>query len=417
MGDSDIRARIEEANTEALRRMLSAQPVLVDVMPLSAFDPSVTGLSLTHSGPPVTWARMSGAQRGAVYAAASYEGWAASREETDVLAASGRIRFIPNHALRGVGPMAGVVSPSMHVWVVQDKVTGKCSYSSTEYDAFFGAYDDEALDELRRWNRIIYPAIGRALRSMGGLELKPLMTQALTMGDELHSRQVAASALLAKRLAAAIVRTSSVEDAAATLTELAENELTFLPVSMAACKVTLLAAEGIPYCTVVTAMARNGTDFGIRVSSLGDRWFVAPAPDVQGVFFPGYGPGDAGPDIGDSAITETNGLGAFAAAAAPAIAGLVGSSPSELIAYSREMRAITVGTNPNFGIPQLDFEGTATGIDLRKVVQTGIAPIIDTASAHKDPGHRIVGAGTSRAPLACFQAALEAWAKQYLHQA
>lgn len=401
--------RIEQANKEALDRMLAVQPVLVDVKKLSQLRPNITGRTLTHSGPPITWDRMCGAQKGAVTAACIFEGWAKDAETVEALAASGMIKFIPNHELDGVGPMGGVISPNMHVFVVEDVKTGRTAYSSIEYDSFFGAYDNEAVEELNNYNNIYYPAIKRALKEMGGLNLKPLMTQALCMGDELHSRQVAASSLFAKALSSYIVKTSSVEDASMTLAELAKNELTFLPLSMAASKVTTMAAQGVPYSTIVTTMSRNGIEFGIRVSSLDGEWYTAPSPLVDSVYFPGYNKSDAGFDIGDSAITETNGLGGFVFAAAPAITGLVNATPQQLVEYTLEMRKITVGRNPSFGIPVLGFEGTAYGIDIRKVVQTGIAPIIDTATAHKDPGHRIIGAGMTRAPLGCFEKAINAW--------
>ena len=405
----NIVEKIEQANRKVLDSMLAVQPILTDVKKLSELKSIVTGMTLTHSGPPITWERMSGSQRGAVVAACIFEGWAKDNEAAESLASSEMIKFIPNHELDGVGPMGGVMSPNMNVFVVEDAKTGQAAYSSIEYDSFFGAFDEEAIKELNDWNNIYYPAIKRALTEMGGIHLKPLMTQALAMGDELHSRQVAASSLFAKMLSPYIVKTSDMEDASMTLAELAKNELTFLPLAMAASKVTTMAGQGIPYSTVVTTMSRNGVEFGIRVSSLDGEWFTAPSPHVDGVYFPGYSKADAGSDVGDSAITETNGLGGFVFAAAPAITGLVNATPQQLVEFTLEMRKITIGRNPSFGIPVLGFEGTAYGIDIRKVVQTGIAPIIDTATAHKDPGHRIVGAGMTRAPLSCFEKALNAW--------
>jgi len=234
------------------------------------------------------------------------------------------------------------------------------------------------------------------------------------MGDELHSRQVAASALLAKKLAPAIVHTSPLSEAEHTLEELSVNELTFLPLSMAACKVTLMSVTSIPYSTIVTVISRNGTEMGIRVSGLGYQWFTAPSPKVASLFFPGYKDGDDGLDVGDSAITETSGLGAFAAIGAPAISGLVGARLEDLQTYHNAMKSITTGLNPGLPIPQLDFEGTLLGIDIRKVVQMGITPILDTATAHREPGHRIIGAGIVRTPLEMFEKALKAWSEKYL---
>lgn len=409
----NLKTRVEEANKEVLDRMLNSQPILIDVMKLKEFNPSISGMTLTHSGPPVKFEDMSGAQTGAVIAACIYEKWAKNESEAISLAKSGKIKFIPNHDVNGVGPMGGVLSPNMNVFVVEDRKTKLRAYSSIEYDILFGAYDDEAIDEVKRWNDIYYPAIKNALLELKGIELKPLLTQALTMGDELHSRQVAASSLFAKTIAAMIASTNDKETAIKTLQELSSNELTFLPIAMAASKVTTMNVGHVPYSTIVTVMSRNGTEFGIKVSGLGNKWFTAPAPVIETMFFPGFSQDDAGFDVGDSAITETNGLGGFAFAAAPAISGLVNAKFDKLVDYTLEMRKICFGKNLSFGIPYLDFDGTAYGIDIRKVIQTNITPIIDTATAHKEPGHRIIGAGTTRAPFKCFEKAMEAWFNEY----
>jgi hypothetical protein len=409
MAPEVTRQRVEAANTAALASMLAVQPVWVGVGRLGELFPDLAPMTLTHAGPPVTWERMSGAQRGGVIAALLYEGWAKDPATAVQLAEDGRLSLVPNHDLGGVGPMAGVLSPSMHVFVVQDRVSGRRAYSSIEYDSLFGCWDERALDELRRWNDCFYPALGRALRPLGQVDLIQLMAQALMMGDELHSRQTASSALLLRALASTITSENPQSAATATLDELAGNELTFLPLAMAAAKLIASAAEGVPLSTIVTAMSRNGTDFGIRTSGTGSAWFTAPAPKVEGVYFPGYGPDDAGLDMGDSAITETVGLGAFAMAAAPGIAGLVGRSYRELVASSAEMSQITAGRNPALTLPQWDFAGVLLGIDVRRVVQTSVLPIIDTAMSHRDAGYRIIGAGVSRAPAACFTEALNTW--------
>ncbi|MFE8596278.1 YlbE family protein [Archangium violaceum] len=399
---------LTNANRQALERFLAAQPVLIDVVPLRTLDPSLTGRVLTHAGPPVRWPRMSGAQRGAAIAAILFEGWARNPAAAEQLAASGQVRFTPNHDHDGVGGMAGVLSPSMLVYVVRDRTSGKTTYSVHEYDALFGAYDAAALDELYRWNTLYMPVIGRAVRALGGLELKPVMSQAIQMGDDLHCRQTAASALLANQLAPAIVRTSTDALAAATLEVLAASPfLTFLPLAMGASKAALLAATGIAGSTVVTVMARNGTEVGIQVSRSGGRWFTAPAPPIDAVFFPGFGPEDASHDLGDSAITETGGLGAFAGAASPALAPEVGLTPDEFADVTAKMARITVGRHTGLVIPQLGY-GPPVGIDVTLVVKTRITPVIATAVAHREPGHRIIGLGLSRIPLACFQQAA-AW--------
>ncbi len=409
MNAENTRQRVDAANTAALKNMLAVQPMWADVMRLGELFPDLPPMTLTHSGPPVTWQRMSGAQRGAVIAAAQYEGWAGDPSAAAQLAEDGRINLVPNHHLGGVGPMAGVLSPSMHVFVVQDRSSGRQAYSSIEYDSLFGCFDEGAIHELRQWNDVFHPALRRALASHGPVDLIQLMAQALMMGDELHSRQTASSALLLRALAASITSENPQATAIATISELAGNELTFLPLAMAAAKLIARAAEGVPFSTIVTAMSRNGTEFGIRTSGTGSAWFTAPAPKIESVFFPGYSEADAGLDVGDSAITETVGLGAFAMAAAPGIAGLVGRSYGELVASTAEMAQITLGRNPSLAVPQWDQAGVLLGIDIRRVVQTTVLPIIDTATAHREPGHRIIGAGVSRAPGACFTAALNAW--------
>jgi hypothetical protein len=409
MHPDSTRQQVEAANATALERMLAVQPAWVDVIRLGELFPSLPPMTLTHAGPPVTWRCMSGAQRGGVIAALRYEGWAKDPATASQLAEDGRLNLVPNHDLGGVGPMAGVLSPSMHVFVVRDRVSGRRAYSSIEYDSWFGCWDERAIDELRQWNDCFYPALRQALRPLGEVDLIQLMAQALMMGDELHSRQTAASALLLRALASSITSENPQPTAIATLNELAANELTFLPLAMAAAKLIASAAEGVPLSTIVTAMSRNGTEFGIRTSGTGSSWFTAPAPRIEGVYFPGYSEADAGLDMGDSAITETVGLGAFAMAAAPGIAGLVGRSYGELVARSAEMSQITLGRNPVLAVPQWDLAGVLLGIDVRRVVQTGVLPIIDTATAHRDAGHRIIGAGVTRAPAACFIEALNNW--------
>jgi hypothetical protein len=249
---------------------------------------------------------------------------------------------------------------------------------------------------------------------MGGLPLKRIIARALQMGDELHNRPNAASSLFANAMAAPLVEAGVSKDALiSTLKHLAGHEFLFLALSMAAAKATADPARGVEYSTVVTAMARNGTEFGIQVSGLEGEWFTAAAPVVKGLFLPGYHAEDAGLDMGDSAITETVGWGGFVLGGAPGILSLVGGTPDEALAYSRAMRQITVTTSPEFRIPALGFEGTAVGIDIRKVAQTNILPIIDTALAHKEPGHPIIGAGLTRPPLDCFKKALLRFAEKY----
>ena len=411
----DIKTRIETANAEAFRRMVAADPVLVDVAPAGDVIPGLTDKMVLHSGPPVDWQRMSGAQKGAVIGMLLFEGWAKSKEEAVKLLEDGAITFEPNHHHQTVGPMAGTITRSMWVFVVENKAFGNRAYCrQVEGRQQFGDYSEDALQDLVRWRDIWAPALCAALRQMGGLSLKPIIARALQMGDELHNRPHAASSLFANAMAVPMIEAGIPKEALiSTLRYLAGHQLFFLGLSMAAAKATADPARGIEYSTVVTAMARNGTEFGIQVSGLEGEWFTALAPSVKGLFLPGYGEQDAGLDIGDSAITETVGWGGFVLGGAPGILSFVGGTPEEALSYSRDMQQITVSTSPEFLIPALGFEGTAVGIDVRKVIQTNILPIIDTAMAHKNPGHPIIGAGLVRPPLDCFKRALIRFAEKY----
>jgi hypothetical protein len=355
--------------------------------------------------------------QGAIVGAILHEGWATDAEGAAALAAAGEIAFAPCHQLGAVGPMAGVISPSMPVWLVVDRAHGNracCNLNEGLGKVLrFGANGPEVQDRLRWMRDVLAPALAAALEVSGGLELKPLIAQALHMGDEVHNRNVAASSLLLKRLVPALLRTDvAPAEIASAVDFIAGNDHFFLNLSMAACKAMLDAAAGVPGSSLVTVMARNGVDFGIRLSGTGDAWFTAPAPVVEGLLFPGYTSADAAPDLGDSAITETAGLGGFAMAASPAIVQFVGGSPQDAIASSLEMGHITLGRNGAFTLPALDFTGTPAGIDARKVVDSGIAPIINTGIAHKQAGIGQIGAGITRAPLACFAKAILALAEQ-----
>jgi hypothetical protein len=411
----DIKQRIEAANQEAVGRMIAADPVLVDIAPAGQVIPGLEDRMVLHSGPPINWEHMCGAQRGAVIGMVLFENWAGSVDEATRLLESGAIKLEPNHHHQAVGPMAGTITKSLPVWVVENKAFGNRAYCrNTEGRQQFGDYRPEALNGLRLWRDVWAPALRRGIRQMGGLPLKPMIAKALQMGDELHNRPVAASSLFANALSVAMVAADVPKDALlSTLQYTTGHELLFLGLSMAAGKATADPAVGLEYSTVVTAMARNGTEFGIRVSGLGEEWFTAPSPRVEGLYLPGYNEQDAGRDMGDSAITETVGWGGFVLAGATGILSLVGGTPEEALAYSREMREITVTAHPHFRTPILGFAGAPLGIDMRKVVQTGILPIIDTAMAHKDPGHPIIGAGLVRPPMDCFQKALIAFGRKY----
>jgi hypothetical protein len=411
----DIKLKIEKANEETVQRMISGLPVLIDIEPAGGVVPGMQDNMIMHSGPPIAWEDMCGAQKGAIIGGVLFEGWAKTSAEAEKMLDSGEFIIEPNHHHDTVGPMAGTITPSMPLWVVENKTFGNRAYCrQVEPKQQFGEFSEEALKGLELWRDVWAPTLREALKKMGGLELAPIITKALQMGDELHNRHTASSSLFANEMAKGIADAElPKKETMMTLGYITGHNLIFLGLAMASGKAIADAAHGIDYSTIVTAMARNGTEFGIRVSGLGENWFTAAAPVVDGLYLPGFTASDAGLDMGDSAITETVGWGAFVIGGAPGILSLVGGTPEEAIGYSKEMRNITITTHPTYRMPALGSIGTSMGIDIRKVVQTNITPIIDTAIAHKDPGYPIIGAGLVRAPLDCFKSALIAFGKNY----
>jgi hypothetical protein len=412
-----VGGRIATANAQAVERILAAQPTLVDVRPAGEVIEGVVGRMLLHSGPPIDWPAMCGPVQGAAIGACLFEGWAATPEDARRLLDTGAVALAPCHDHGAVGPMAGVLSPSMPVAIVENAAAGNRAFATLNEGLGkvlrFGAYDPSVLDRLRWFVTTLGPALATVLRAGGPIDLKALTAQALQMGDEGHNRNVAATSLFTRTIAPTAAASLRSDVAAEVLTFLRANDHFFLNFSMAACKSGLDAAAGIDGSTVVTAMSRNGVDFGIRLSGTGDAWFTAPVGVPDGLYFPGYGPDDANPDLGDSAITETFGIGGFAMAAAPAIVRFVGGTPADAIAFTRLMERITLARNSAYGLPSLGFSGTPTGIDARKVVETGIAPVINTGIAHRDAGVGQIGAGIARAPLACFELAVRAVARRF----
>jgi hypothetical protein len=361
---------------------------------------------------------MSGPLRGAVIGAAIFEGWADDTDSAAAMAAGGEIDFAPCHHHASVGPMAGVTSPSMAVYRVENAEHGNAAFSNLNegYGKVlrYGAYAPEVLAKLRWMNDVMAPMLATALAELGGIDMRSLIAEALHMGDDCHNRCKAASVLYAKILAPAIAGTADDRQVAAEVLQfLGDNALSVLNPVMAACKAMADAGHGVEGSTVVSAMARNGTDIGIRVSGMGEDWFTAPAPTPDGLYFSGFSAADANPDIGDSTITETAGIGAFAMAGAPAIVTFVSGTPRDALDATLEMYEITAGEHPHFTIPPLDFRGTPVGIDLRKVVELGITPRINTGIAHREAGIGQVGAGLVRPPIELFQEALVAYAERY----
>lgn len=410
---------IDQANTTAIDRMMSARPILKSVATARDVIPGMKDNLILHAGPPIEWARMSGPLQGAVIGAMLFEGLAGSEAEAASMVERGEIEFDSCHHHGAVGPMAGVTSASMKVYVVENAEHGNKSFSNLNegYGKVlrYGAYSDEVLKKLHWMNDVLGTALADALASSNGIDMRALIAEALHMGDEGHNRNKAGSLIYLKLLAPLISKT--MKDSAAmseVLQFIGDNALSVLNPVMASCKAMTDAAHGVEGSTIVTTMARNGTDFGIRVSGLGEReWFTAPAEIPVGLFFSGFSQADANPDIGDSAITETAGIGGFAMATAPAIVTFVGGTPKDAMNATLEMYEITFAESKFFTMPSLDFRGTPTGIDLRKVVELVITPRINTGIAHKNAGVGQVGAGLVRPPLKIFEDALMAFAEKY----
>lgn len=407
------REPIDAANARALARLVDGEPVLVDCRPAWEALP-LPARTVLHAGPPLAWATMCEPLRAAVLCAIRYEEWAVNDDAAERLVERGEVRLEPCHHHGAVGPMTGIITPSMPVFVVENRTHGNRACATINEGLGkvlrFGANDDAVLARLRWLATEAGPLLGAALRAAGGIDLRTMMAQALRMGDEMHQRNLAASALLVRALAAPLARVGGRHHAVARVAEfMGGNDQFFLNVAMAAAKALADPAGGVTDSTVVTAMARNGTEFGIRVSGFGDRWFTAPVTKPTGLYFPGFGPADANPDMGDSAIVETVGLGGVAMAASPAVARFVGAGGiAEALAATAEMREIVAGEHPHFRIPTLDERGSPVGFDVRLIVETGITPLINTGIAGRKAGTGQVGAGVARAPLVCFTQALEA---------
>ncbi len=409
---------IDQANADATERMIEARAVLVGLGKARDVIPGMRDNLLLHAGPPITCDLASGPLRGAITGAHIFEGKAHDEADAQALIKRGEIDLEPCHHHQTVGPMAGVTSPSMSVYIIENATHGNRAFSNLNegYGKVlrYGAFDEEVQQRLRWMEDVMAPVLKKAIEASGGIDVKALLSEALHMGDEGHNRNKAGSILYLKALAPHVARVSPDSDtASAVLQAIGDNALSVLNPVMAACKAMADAAHGIDGSTIVTAMARNGTDFGIRVSGLGERWFTAPAQIPKGLYFPGYGDDDANADIGDSTITETAGIGGFAMAAAPAIVTFVSGTSQDALHATMEMYEITYGEHKYFTIPPMDFRGTPTGIDLRKVIETGITPRVNTGIAHKEPGIGQIGAGLVRPPMVIFEEALVAFAEVY----
>jgi hypothetical protein len=411
-----VDADIERANDAAVARMKEAKPFVTGLGTAASLVGLERGTFL-HAGPPIAWDAMSGPLRGAIAGAAIYENLAADYADAERQAVSGAFTFIPCHERSAVGPMAGVVSPSMPMWVVENEAHGNRAYCTLNEGLGkvlrYGAYDAEVVDRLRWIERVLAPVMAAVLRGLDApLDLRAMTAQALQMGDEGHNRNRAGTSLLLRELLPALLTVDHPSaDVAAVARFISGNDHFYLNLTMPAGKATADAAAGIEGSTIVTAMARNGTEFGLRTSGTGDRWFTGPSGVIDGLYLPGYGAADANRDIGDSTITETIGLGGFAMAAAPAIVAFVGGDAEDALAATRSMYEICWSESPAYQIPALGFRGSPLGIDVREVVHTGVLPFVNTGIAHREPGIGQIGAGVVKPPMGAFVASVRALAE------
>jgi hypothetical protein len=411
---------IDEANKAVIGKIVGSAPFLVDVVPAKEKIKELNeGKVLLHAGPPIKWEEMTGPMQGSCIGASLFEGWAETAEEAEQMLVNGEVTFIPCHHVNAVGPMGGITSANMPVLVVENRSEGNEAYCIMNEGIGkvlrFGAYSEEVVTRLKWMQNVLGPTISRALKlTEDGLNLNVMIAKAITMGDEFHQRNIASSLIFLKEISPYIVQLDmDAKQLKEVIQFLADTDQFFLNIAMATSKAVLDGARKIEEGTVVTAMCRNGKEFGIRISGMGDQWFTAPVNTPQGLFFTGYTQDDANPDIGDSAITETFGVGGMAMIAAPGVTRFVGAGGfQDALSTSNEMMEICIDQNSNFTIPTWDFQGACLGIDARKVVETGIEPVINTGIAHKNAGVGQVGAGTVRAPKACFEKAIEAYAEK-----
>ncbi|MDR3602389.1 MAG: DUF1116 domain-containing protein [Desulfosporosinus sp.] len=411
-------AAVEEANKLTVERVLEGEPVLIGMERAQDVISGMGPRSIFHSGPPLTWERMCPGVQRAALGAIIFEGWAKDRESALELVKNNEVEFSPNHSHGAVGPMTGIISPSMPVWVVENRKFGNRAYSTLNegrgVTLWYGDFDDSTIERLVWFRDVFGPSVKKALDKQSGT-INPfnLVAQGLSMGDEVHVRCQATTALLIKELVPLLgdagVKSS---DIAEMVRFMARNNTFSLNLAMAASKSVMDAAHGVPNSTIVTQMTRNGTDFGLRVGGLGDQWFITDAPALDDcLYYTGFSVEDAVADIGDSSIIETTGFGGMTFACAPTIVSFVGGGVKDAIELNKQMASITYGKNKNFAIPNMDFAGSPTGVDIRKVVGSRIVPIIDTGVIHKDAGIGQIGAGVAHAPIVVFEQAVLAMAK------
>lgn len=412
----DISSEVDEANKKAVERIIASDSWLVDIKPAIKAIPGYKEDLITHAGPPIEWDRMCFTQKYAIKNVAVYEGLARTQEEAEKLIKRGEILIEPNHKYGLVSGMCGVTAASFPVFVIKNKVHGNVAFNwqQTDVTAFGDVY--ERVSEIDFVKNVLAPVMKATIKEAKGINIKELLVRGLQMGDDLHGTFDACRGIFLNWILPYMLRTGFSKETLAKVADyFASREGRWYcgNLMMGACKAMMDAAKNIKYSSIVTAMSRNGVEFGIQVSGLGDDWFLGPAGKIKGFTFPGFKEEDSTLDIGDSAIAETRGLGGTALPASPALARLIGESFEDAIEHTKKMREVSVKEDPVFRIPYMNFMGVPVGIDVRKVVAKGILPKIDTGMAHKRGGHPIIGTGVSVAPMECFKAALKAFAEKY----
>ncbi len=415
-----IKEKIKTANEEALKKMAEVQPILVDIDLAINVIPRMDKKTILHAGPPIEWERMSGPTQGAIAGILVYEGLAETIKDGYSIAASGEITFDPNHDHDAVGPMTGVTAPHQPVFILEDPKTKNrafCTLNEGRGKVLrFGGWSDDVLDRLKWMNDVLAPTLKKAILHSKGIDIKSIISESLHMGDEAHNRNRSGSYLFLSEITPHLLETSDSMRVKEVFEFIKENaDIFHLNLSMPHSKLIADAARDIEYCSLMVAMARNGTDIGIQVSGLGRSWFTSPATMVDGLYFPGYSDADACPDLGDSTISEVIGIGGFAMAASPAIVSFVGGSASDAVSRTERMYEITEGISKAFTIPILNFRGSPTGVDIRRVVELNETPLINTGIAHKEAGIGQIGAGLTSAPIGMFQDALRTFGQKYLN--
>jgi hypothetical protein len=411
-----IASDIDEANKKAVERILAAEAELVDIKPAIKAIPGYKDNLITYAGPPIEWKRMCFTQKFAIKNVAVYEGLAESPEKAERLIERGEILVEPNHKYGNVSGMCGVTAASFPVFVIENKVHGNRAFDwqQTDMTAFGDLY--ERASEIDFVKKILAPVMKAAIKEAKGINVKQLLVMGLQMGDELHGTFDASRGILVNWIFPHVLRTDFAKDILAQVGDYfmsREGRWYCGNLMMGACKVMMDTARGIKYSSVVTAMARNGVEFGIQVSGLDDQWFTGPAGEIKGFSFPGFKEEDSTLDIGDSAISESRGLGGTAMPASPSHARLMGKSLQDAVNHTNDMREVSLAEDPVFRIPYMDFAGVPVGIDIRKVVAKGIVPKIDTGMAHKRASHPIIGTGIASAPMEAFKAALKSFGEKY----